>query len=280
MTTTQSVIYFFLLSLGFGTQMFSPVVDTKLTGVGFYKLGSAIVLGCLILAVGIHFFSEPVDSFTHSLFIQDLLGSHNKAEALKTAVTGIFLTVIGSHILTYFFHKDVKSWSMWGAYGLQMILMTTLIFITSWENDFSSNFLPYFFLSSALLGISHYAMLLGHYYLVVPKLSEEPLIYCLNIFWIVIFLKIVSTLSLYLGPGIPYLTEGSSLGDGYMYNWLFVSMRFLWGFVAPLILSFFTYRLCRMRSIQSATGVLYIIEFFVIVGELISLYLKLKHQLA
>jgi hypothetical protein len=73
--------------------------------------------------------------------------------------------------------------------------------------------------------------------------------------------------------------EGTALGDGYMYNWLFVSMRYLWGFVAPVILSFFTFRLCRLRSIQSATGVLYIVEFFVIVGELISVYLMIKHGL-
>lgn len=65
-----------------------------------------------------------------------------------------------------------------------------------------------------------------------------------------------------------------------MYNWVFISMRYLWGYVAPLILSFFTYKLCRLRSLQSATGVLYIVEFFVIVGELISVYLMAKHGLA
>jgi hypothetical protein len=76
------------------------------------------------------------------------------------------------------------------------------------------------------------------------------------------------------------LQEGTNLGDGYTFNWLFISMRYLWGYAAPLILSFFTFKLCKLRSLQSATGVLYIVEFFVIVGELISVYLMAKHGLA
>jgi hypothetical protein len=89
----------------------------------------------------------------------------------------------------------------------------------------------------------------------------------------------VSSISVLTSVGMPYLEENTLLGDGYMYNWLFISMRWLWGYVAPLILSFFTFKLCKLRSIQSATGVLYIVEFFVIVGELISVYLMTKHGL-
>ena len=123
-------------------------------------------------------------------------------------------------------------------------------------------------------------MILGHYYLVVPRLSEEPLIYCLYIFWIVIFLKMMASLTVIFTTATPFLAEGTQLGDGYTFNWLFISMRYLWGYAAPLILSFFTFRLCKLRSLQSATGVLYIVEFFVIVGELVSIYLMAKHGLA
>jgi len=123
-------------------------------------------------------------------------------------------------------------------------------------------------------------MILGHYYLVVPKLTEEPLIYCLYIFWAVMFLKLMASLTVVFTTALPFLEEGTQLGDGYTFNWLFITMRYTWGYVAPLSLSLFTFRLCRLRSIQSATGVLYIVEFFVIVGELISVYLMAKHGLA
>lgn len=252
---TQIITHFFLLSLAFGTQLLSPVVSTRLTGVGFYKLGTSIVLASLVLAVGVDYFMRP---------------AIGQVEGICYAI------LIATNAVTFIFHKDQKSLPMWGLYILQVITFCVLAFHVF---AFDPVWIVFFFMSMILLGISNFSMLLGHYYLVVPKLSEEPLIYCLYIFWISFFLKIISSLAVILSVGAPYLVEGTVLGDGYMYNWLFVSMRYLWGFLAPVILSFFTFRLCKIRSIQSATGVLYIVEFFVIVGELISVYLMAKHGL-
>jgi hypothetical protein len=253
---TQIISHLFLLSLAFGTQLFSPIVNTKLTGVGFYKLGTSIVLASLVLSIGVGYFMVP--SIT----------------PIEWWCYGILLS---SNIITSIFHRDHKTWVMWFLYGLQIVSFCVLLFNVL---DMNPMWIMFFFMSMTLLGISHFAMLLGHYYLVVPKLTEEPLLYCLYIFWILMFLRIISSLAVILTVGIPYLEEGTPLGDGYIYNWLFISMRYLWGYIAPLILSFFTFRLCKLRSIQSATGVLYIIEFFVIVGELISIYLMAKHGLS
>jgi hypothetical protein len=254
-SNTQIITHFFMLSLAFGTQLLSPVVSTKMTGVGFYKLGTSIVLACLILALGVDFYMAPVVGM------------------IEYACYGF---LIASNVLTYLTHKDDKSLLMWGIYILQVIAFSVLTFYVF---AFNPLWITFFISSMLLLGISNFAMILGHYYLVVPKLSFEPLFYCLFIFWVVIFMKITSSLSIIFSTAKPYLEEGTLLGDGYMYNWLFVSMRYLWGYAAPLILSFFTFRLCKLRSNQSATGVLYIVEFFVIVGELISVYLMAKHGL-
>ncbi len=254
-SNTQIITHFFMLSLAFGTQLLSPVVSTKMTGVGFYKLGTSIVLACLILALGVDFYMAPV------------------VGTIEYACYGF---LIASNVLTYLTHKDDKSLLMWGIYILQVIAFSVLTFYVF---AFNPLWITFFISSMLLLGISNFAMILGHYYLVVPKLSFEPLFYCLFIFWVVIFMKITSSLSIIFSTAKPYLEEGTLLGDGYMYNWLFVSMRYLWGYAAPLILSFFTFRLCKLRSNQSATGVLYIVEFFVIVGELISVYLMAKHGL-
>jgi tetratricopeptide (TPR) repeat protein len=54
---TQIVAHFFLFALAYGTQLFSPVVNTKLTGVGFFKLGTSIVLTSLIFTFGIDYFN-------------------------------------------------------------------------------------------------------------------------------------------------------------------------------------------------------------------------------
>lgn len=255
-SVTQIITHFFLLSLAFGTQLFAPVVSTKLTGVGFYKLSTSIVLACLVFACGTSYFMEP---------------------GIDEISAWCYGFLILSNVVTSVFHRDQKNLLMWFLYILQISVFIFFIF-----HSFLSvpHWLMFFFLSSALLGISNFSMILGHYYLVVPKLSEEPLIYCLYIFWMVIFLKLMSSMSVLFTSAQPFLAEGSVLGDGYTYNWLFITMRYLWGYLAPLILSFFTFRLCKLRSIQSATGVLYIVEFFVIVGELISVYLMAKHGLA
>lgn len=255
-SNTQIITHTFLMALAFGTQIFAPVVNTKLTGVGFYKLTTSIVLASLVLGFGVAFSMEPgLDTISYICF-------------------GILL---GSNVITLGFHKDHKNWLMWSLYIVQILTFCFLIFHTYLATP---AWIMFFFYSALLLGMSNFAMLLGHYYLVVPKLTEEPLIYCLYIFWAVIFLKMMSSLTVVFTTAAPFLEEGTPLGDGYTFNWLFISMRYLWGYVAPLILSFFTFRLCKLRSIQSATGVLYIVEFFVIVGEIISVYLMAKHGLA
>lgn len=255
-SVTQIITHSFLLSMAFGTQLLGPVVNTRLTGVGFYKLGLSIVLTCLVLVFGVSYYMQP---------------------SLDQTSMACFIILILSNVATFTLHRDHKTWVMWAFYILQILTFIFLIFHTYLPQP---NWLMFFFYSSLFLGISNFAMILGHYYLVVPKLSEEPLIYCLYILWAILFLKIMSSLSVIFTTAAPFLEEGTQLGDGYTFNWLFISMRYLWGYIAPLVLSFFTFRLCKLRSIQSATGVLYIIEFFVIVGELISVYLMAKHGLA
>ena len=253
---TQIIVHFFLLSLAFGSQVFSPVVSTRLTGVGFYKLVTSIVLGSLVLALGADYFMHP---------------------ALDSQSIICYSILILSNVITLAFHRDQKSLVMWGLYIVQLSTFLYFIFHLFLPTP---TWIMFFFMSSLLLGISNFAMLLGHYYLVVPKLSEEPLIYCLWIFWAILFIRITSSVTTILTTGAPFLEEETLLGDGYMYNWLFISMRYMWGYAAPLILSLFTFKLCKLRSLQSATGVLYIVEFFVIVGELVSVYLMAKHGLS
>lgn len=255
-SVTQVIAHFFLLSMAFGTQMFAPVVSTKLTGVGFYKLTTSIVLVSLVLAFGVDFYMAP---------------------GLSTIDYASYGILILTHSLGYVFHRDQKTPLMWALYVIQTLVFSAYVF-----HVFAGqlHWVPFFITSMLFFGISNYSMLLGHYYLVVPKLTEEPLIYCMYIFWTILFVKLMGSLTVIFTSGVPFLEEGSQVGDGYMYNWLFVTMRYLWGYVAPFVLSLFTFRLCRLRSIQSATGVLYIIEFFVIVGELVSIYIMTKYGLA
>lgn len=246
MDTIKYTIHFFVLALGIGTYLFSPLVNTKLTGVGFLKLVMNILIGTLTISFCVGFFIEPFFTpLTYILYGASLLLS---------------LSIMK-------FHQDEST----GLMNLSRFLLSLLLLCLSYTFHQSLESFAFFLLTTLFLGICNYTMVLGHYYLVVPKLTEKPLLVSLKILWVFLVLKIIlsgyeySQLSEFFKPG-------SLLGYGYIFNWIVLSMRVLWGFVALGVLSFFGYRLSAMRSIQSATGVFYVMVFFIFIGELISIY--------
>ena len=64
---------------------------------------------------------------------------------------------------------------------------------------------------------------------------------------------------------------GVSVSD--VFGQMLIVMRIIWGYAAVGVMGYFGYRLARMRSIQSATGILYAMTFAVFIGELGSHYL-------
>lgn len=110
-------------------------------------------------------------------------------------------------------------------------------------------------LSLALGGVWA-AMVLGHWYLVTPKLPEAPLVRVAR--WLTIGLAVqlglfVVWLAIGAGPeGVAGF--GSLVGPWALFVWL----RLLVGLVFPLIVSWAAIQTARTRSMESATGLLYI----------------------
>lgn len=121
-------------------------------------------------------------------------------------------------------------------------------------------------------------MMKGHWYLVTPKLSEKPLVQSVVGIWLLMAMKVaVTAFGVYLAWD--FFREYTTLGAGYAFNWLMLSMRLIWGYLVILVMSIFAWKLVRMRSIQSATGIFYAMVIFVFIGELISGYLFFKYGL-
>ena len=57
---------------------------------------------------------------------------------------------------------------------------------------------------------------------------------------------------------------------------MFFFQRLILGLVLTLVLSILTYYCVRIRSTQSATGILYVVLVFCLIGEIIGSYLNLK----
>jgi len=100
------------------------------------------------------------------------------------------------------------------------------------------------------------AMVLGHWYLVTPKLPEAPLILLARVLFAVVAVQVglfVAWVAIGAGParGAPF----SALTGPWA---LFVWLRLIVGLIFPLIVSWAAIQTARTRSMESATGLLYI----------------------
>jgi hypothetical protein len=100
------------------------------------------------------------------------------------------------------------------------------------------------------------AMILGHWYLVTPKLPEAPLILMSRLLLGVVTLQLVLFLvwiATGAGPGgeAPFRTL---VGPWALFVWL----RLIVGLLFPLVVSWAALQTARTRSMESATGLLYI----------------------
>ncbi len=100
------------------------------------------------------------------------------------------------------------------------------------------------------------AMILGHWYLVTPKLPEQPLILLSRILLAVVALQVVLfAIWQATGAGPADVAPFASLVGPWA---LFVWLRLIVGLVFPLVVSWAAVQTARTRSMESATGLLYI----------------------
>jgi hypothetical protein len=117
--------------------------------------------------------------------------------------------------------------------------------------------------SAALLGSCMTAMLLGHSYLISPTMSLKPLFTLLRALGAAVLLRV--GLALF---GLWAWTRGPVSGTLEQEVLLWLPVRWALGFVLPLVLGWMAYETARIRSTQSATGILYVVVIFCFLGEL------------
>src|ERR1051326_4418633 len=114
-------------------------------------------------------------------------------------------------------------------------------------------------LGSAITGLS-----LGHWYLVSPTLAVQPLIRITFLCLGAIVAQLILLPLLVYGPGAPARgTNQLFTEDG-----LFLGVRIVFGLLVPLVASIMTWRTARIRSLDSATGLLYIVAALILAGEI------------
>jgi hypothetical protein len=161
-------------------------------------------------------------------------------------------------------------WALEGAPGGRLSIVATAIALAAsltlaeWNRSDAGS-LPWRLIgdaaSAALLGTAMTAMLLGHFYLIAPGMSVTPLLRLLTATTAAVALHVgVSALGLLSWTADHGLTNSSILW------WL--PLRWGLGFAGPLVLLWMAWRTARIRSTQSATGILYVAVIFCFLGEL------------
>jgi hypothetical protein len=114
-------------------------------------------------------------------------------------------------------------------------------------------------LVSLVLGAVSAAMLLGHWYLVTPKLSPDPL---RRMMWLLLAALVLQALTFALA--VIAVSAGPLGGPIGWLTWL----RLVVGIVLPIGITILALLASRAASLQATTGLLYISMAFVMAGSI------------
>lgn len=121
---------------------------------------------------------------------------------------------------------------------------------------------------AAATGGAWAAMILGHWYLVTPKLPEAPLVRFSRLLTGVVAVQLVLFavwIALGAGPsGVPGF--GALVGSWALFVWL----RLIVGLAMPLVVTWAAIQTARTRSMESATGLLYIDVGLIAAGTILA----------
>jgi hypothetical protein len=178
---------------------------------------------------------------------------------LALLVAGLGLALLGS-----------LSWALEGAPGGRvLVVLTPLVLGTALGLYDTAGSLAGNLTSAVLLGTALSAMLMGHIYLMAPAMSLAPLLRLLTALVIAIVVRLaVDGYALWSWTAAhPSATLRSDV-------LLWLPVRWGVGFVLPLVLTWMAWQSARIRSTQSATGILYVVVIFCFLGELTGLLLR------
>ncbi|MHC4925335.1 MAG: hypothetical protein ACYTG4_14865 [Planctomycetota bacterium] len=113
---------------------------------------------------------------------------------------------------------------------------------------------------AGVLGSVLGAMLLGHWYLVVKNLPVQPLKLLTILFFVFLGLRLALV-------GVAVAMDPAGASEMADRSFIFLVVRGLFGLGAPIAMSWMIWGTVAIRSTQAATGILYGVCCFVLMGE-------------
>ena len=260
----SSILFLFLTHLGIGIALVLVWVGRE-AGVKYFRFSAGTA--ALLIAIGFTLRPEVPEPGTRHLASVVLLLVADGALVIYWATIGRILAKIRQPLLWTAIACGLTSVSLQAleisanAPGL-MPLLTVASFLSS----------------VALLGGACGAMVLGHWYLVVPSLNVSHLQSIVKLHIVSLVLRAVVVLAAVTiaiftwQPGMGPNFQRYILSAGGIFFW----QRILFGLAVPAVLAYLTWETAKIQSTQSATGILYVDFFAVIVGEVLAKYLLLS----
>jgi protein NrfD len=274
----STVLFLFLTHLGVGIVVTLLFVSRE-AGVKFFRFNTG--LAAILLAVAFAFYFQSVRAAASTL------GDRSEASLHLSAARSV-LPLIACTCLT------VLAWATIGRMftpfrgTILSAAATTGIIATALQAvEFSKGVPPpvvlltiaSFLTSSLLLGGACTAMILGHWYLVIPSMQVSHLQSIVRVHIASMaarVLVVVAAVWFAMASFRPDLDPGPSFRHYILsIDGIFFWQRVLFGLAGPAVLSYLTWETAKIRSTQSATGILYVDLFTVVVGEVLAKYILL-----
>ena len=247
----SSVLFLFLAHLGVGI-VFTLVLVSREAGVKFFRFNAG--LAAILIAVALAFQFDPMLAVAEAALV---LYWATVGRALAKVRPAIVVVAVGA--------------------GLTAIVLQALRVSSTWSLPAQALTVASFLSSAALLGGACTAMILGHWYLVIPSMQVSHLqsIVKVHIASMVVRVAVVAAA---IFVAIATWQPGSGPSFRYYVTpaaGIFFWQRVLFGLAGPAFLSYLTWETAKIRSTQSATGILYVDFFTVVVGEVLAKYIVL-----
>ena len=259
------VLFLFLTHLGVGIA-WTLLLVPHVAGVKFFRFNAGLAV--VLLVIGLAF--DPGIGDAGNVW------NSVSALALRTATGALLLFWITVGRMA----KALQPGFLWTTVVASGVMLVAQAFGVASVHPVSMPVLAVasFVSSAALLGGTCTAMILGHWYLVLPSMD-------VSLLQKIVKFHIGSTIVRIAVVGVAVYIAVVSLESGLGFNFqryvlsvagVFFWQRVLFGLLGPSVLAYLTWETAKIRSTQSATGILYVDFFTVMVGEILAKYLFLS----
>jgi len=259
----STVLFLFLVHLGVGI-VGTLVFVSREAGVKFFRFNAG--LAAILIAIALAFRPAVSDG---AVFDTVALA----ALLLSEAAIVVYWATVGRML------AGIRPMLVGVAVGAGLLAVVSQALAIVGDRGLPAEVLTIASLPSraALLGGAFTAMILGHGYLIIPSLQVSHLQSSVKLHILSMIVRVavvaaavflaIATWEPGMGPSFRrYITSSAGI---------FFWQRVLFGLAGPALLSYLTWETAKIRSTQSATGILYVDFFTVVVGEALAKYLLL-----